>query len=43
MDEKGITVTYLAKLAGASTQIVWKDVKLLRSLIDEDWPLKLSS
>ena len=33
MDEKDITVPYLARIAGVSAQIVWKDVRLLKSML----------
>lgn len=36
MNEKGITVTYLAKIAGVSAQMVWKDVRLLKSMLEKD-------
>lgn len=38
MNEKGITVPYLARLAGVSTQVVWKDVKALQSILEKDEP-----
>jgi hypothetical protein len=39
IDERGFMVTYLAKLAGVSTKIVWNDIKLLQSMTDEERPL----
>ena len=38
MNEKGITVPYLAKIAGVSAQMVWKDVRLLKSMLEKDVP-----
>jgi len=34
MEEKSITVPYLAKLAGVSAQVVWKDVRALQSMLE---------
>ena len=39
MDEKGVTVAYLAKLTGVSAQVIRKDVRLLQSIVAEDNPL----
>ena len=36
MDEEGITVPYLARIAGVSAQMVWKDVNLLKSMLEKD-------
>jgi predicted DNA-binding transcriptional regulator YafY len=35
MAKRGITVAYLAKLSGVSTQTIWEDIRLL-------WPLATS-
>lgn len=36
MDEKGITVPYLAKIAGVSEQMVWRDVRLLVAVLEDE-------